>query len=187
MKANQLATLVLRLLGIYCLIQVIPTIAEMSGFLFVESKIDHSDNSILLTFVRASAPSICWLVISILLLLFSAPLGEKLGKGISEEKNSEISFEQTQALAFAIVGVFFLVESLSQFSISIYAASVSLKHLNKDQYPGGMDFNDWRAVLSAVGVVLKISIGAWMFFGARGFANLWRSFKNFGTPKPPEN
>jgi hypothetical protein len=187
MKANQLATMVLRLLGVYCLIQIIPTLIELGDLFFIEGKMNHSDNSIFQTFIPASIPSICWLVTTTLLFLFSGPLGEKLGRGINEEKTTEISFEQIQILAFAIVGVFLLVEGLSQLCVNIYAALTSLKHFNKDQYPGGMDFIDWRAVLSAVGVILKTAIGAWMFFGARGFANLWHSLRNFGTPKPPEN
>jgi hypothetical protein len=78
MKANQLATLVLRLLGIYCLIQIVPTVVALSTMVIIAR--------------------------------------------------------------------------------TIFAA----------------------------GIILKTALGLWMFFGARGFANLWRTLQNFGTPNPSE-
>src|SRR5271170_5106445 len=141
MKANQLATLVLRLLGIYCFIQIVPKIVALSSMGMVARTIEHSDNSIIMTFVQASIPSICWLVIAVLLFVFSIPWGERLTKGISEEKITGISFEQVQVLAFAVVGALIFAEAISQLFGSIQSALISLKHSNKDQYPEGMQFN----------------------------------------------
>jgi len=187
MKANQLATLVLRLLGIYCLIQIVPTVIALSTVGIIAQTIEHSNNSIVMTFGQASIPSICWLVIAVLLFVFSIPWGKKLTKDFNEASMTTIPFEQIQVLAFAVVGVLIFAGGVSQLFVSIQSALASLKHLNKDQYSGGMQFNDWHTVLFAVGVILKTALGLWMFFGARGFANFWRSLKNFGTPKPPEN
>ncbi len=185
MKPNQLAALVLRLLGIYCLIQVIPTITAASSIVIVAQTIEHSENPILTTFLQASVPAFGWLVAAVVLLVFSNFLGEKLAKGIHDEKITGITFEQMQVLAFAGVGVLLLAEGLSQLLSSIYSALLSANHFNQDQYPPGMQFIDWRRLLSAAGIVLQTGLGAWMFFGAQGFANFWRSLRNFGTPKPP--
>jgi hypothetical protein len=187
MKANQLATLVLRLLGIYCLIQVVPTITVLSSLVIVARTIEHSDNLIFTTFVQASIPAICWLAVAILLLKFSIPWGEKLASGISEETVASISFEQVQILAFAVVGVVLLAEGLSQLCGRVYSIINSMGRFDKVQYPSGMQFIDWHTLLSAFGFLLETALGAWMFFGARGFANFWRSMRNFGTPKLPEN
>jgi len=186
MKANQLATLVLRLLGIYCLIQIIPTVVALSSMVIIARTIEHSDNPITMTFVQASLPSICWLLIAVLLFVFSVPWGEKITRSFNEEKITRISFEQVQMLAFAVIGALIFAEAISQLFVSMQSALISLKHLNKDQFPEGMQFNDWHSVLFAAGIILKTALGLWMFFGARGFANLWRTLQNFGTPKPPE-
>jgi hypothetical protein len=51
----------------------------------------------------------------------------------------------------------------------------------------GAQYIDWHLVLLAFGALLKTALGLWMFFGARGFANLWRSSRNFGTPNSLSN
>jgi hypothetical protein len=186
MKPNQLATLVLRLLGVYCLIQVVPTITILSSIVIVAQTIGHSDNPVLMTFVEASIPGFCWLLVAILLLLFSVPWGEKLAWGLTGENTAEISFEHLQTLAFAVVGVFLVAEGLSQLCGSAYSVFTSVEHFDKDQFPMGPRFIDWHSLFSAFGFILKTAIGAWMFFGTQGFVNFWRSMRNFGTPKPPQ-
>ncbi|HEY4952600.1 MAG TPA: hypothetical protein VII71_04340 [Verrucomicrobiae bacterium] len=187
MKVNQLATLVLRLLGIYCFLQIVPTVATLSSLIFTMRIADHSDGLTIGAFTPVLLPLIGWLVIAILLFACSAQWGEKLTKSSNEASITTISFEQMQILAFAVVGALIFAEAISQLFGSIYSASISFKHLNKDQYPTGMQFNDWHSLLNAFGIILKTALGLWMFFGARGFANFWRSTRNFGTPKPPEN
>ena len=187
MKTNQLATLVLRLLGIYCIIQVVPTVTILSSMAIAAKIAEHSDFPIAMAFVQASISSICWLMVAILLFVFSAPWGERLAKGINMEKITGISFEQVQVLAFAVVGALLIAEGLSQFCGSIYSISISVDHLNRNQNPMGPQFIDWHSLLSAFGFILKTLIGAWMFFGTNGFANFWRSAQNFATPNPPEN
>jgi hypothetical protein len=187
MKANQLATLVLRLLGIYCLIQIVPTVVALSTLGIIAQTIEHSDNSNVMTFVQASIPSICWFVIAVLLFVFSIPWGKKLTKDLNEASITTISFEQVQILAFAVAGILIFAEALPQLLNSVSSFFISLNQVtSRNQYPPNAQFN-WRDLLAAVGIFLKAALGLWMFFGARGFTNLWRSLRNFGTPKPPEN
>jgi hypothetical protein len=186
MKANQLATLVLRLLGIYCLLQVLPTIVTLSSLVVVARMVEHSNNLILTTFVQASVPSICWLIVAVLLLKFSIPLGSKIATGIDDEKITEVSFEQVQVIAFAMVGAWLAAEGLSQLCNSIYSVFASAQHFNSNQYPGGPQYIDWHLILRAFGVFLQTAIGLWMLFGTQGFLNFWRAMRNFGTPKSLE-
>jgi hypothetical protein len=187
MKANQLATLVLRLFAIYCLIQFVPTVSILSSEMILVKAVDHSDISFASAFVSALIPSSCWLAVTVLLFVYSAQFGKWLAGDIDEANITRISFEQVQALAFAVAGALIIAEGVSQLFGSVYSALASLKHLNKNQYPSGMEFKDWHSLLFAFGVLLKTALGAWMFFGTRGFVNLWRSLQNFGTPKTPEN
>ena len=185
MKANQLAALVLRLLGIYCLIQVIPIIMALSSIIIIARTIEHSENPIFTTFVQASIPSLCWVALGVLLLVFSNFWGEKVAKGMGDEKMTEITFEQVQVLAFAGVGVLLLAEGLSQLFGNVYSVIALANQFHRDQHPEGMQYIDWRTLFSTLGNVLQAGLGAWMFFGARGFANFWHSARNFGTPKSP--
>jgi hypothetical protein len=186
MKANQLATLVLRLLGIYCLVVYVPIVPLFSGILF--SARNASDNSGIATIIIVVLFLVFWLGIGISLIACSVPWGEKLApKDVGEAKTSAISFEQVQTLAFAVAGILIFAEALPQLLNSVSSFFISLNQVTgRNQYPPNDQFN-WRSLLAAVGTFLKAALGLWMFFGAHGFANFWRSLRNFGTPKPPEN
>jgi len=186
MKANQLATLILRLFGVYCLIQIVPTIVAMSSMIIVAKTVAHSDNPIFTTFIQSSIAPICWLITSILLFLFSVPLGEKLTAGIDNEKITQVSFDQVQIIAFAVVGAWLATAGLSELFSGIYSALTSMQHFNAKQYPNGPQYIDWHLILRAFGEILQTAIGLWMFLGAHGFANFWRLARNFGTPKPAQ-
>ena len=185
MKTNQLATLVLRLLGIYCLIVFVPFVTVFSSALYYA----RSDSNYG-TLIIALAALFCllWLAVGISLIAFSVSWGNKLATGIAESNVTNLPFEQMQALAFAVAGGLIFAESLPQLFNSIYSLFVSFNHLaNREQYPAGTRFHEWNTLLIAMGTLLKAGLGLWLFFGARGFANFWRSMRNFGTPKPPEN
>ncbi len=186
MKANQLATLALRLMGIYILIEFIPIVSVSFTFAPYFSQANFTVYEI----VSMAATVLSFLAqfaIGVLLIVKAKSWGEKFVQQNPEANVTSVSFEQVQVLAFAVVGALIFAGALSQLFGNIYSASVAFTHFNKDKYPEGMQANDWRSLWVAFGVILKTVLGLWMFFGAHGFANFWRSMKNFGTPKPPEN
>jgi hypothetical protein len=187
MKANQLATLVLRLMGVYCLIQIVSTIAALSSLIFTMRVAEHADFSNPNVFMPTLIPLIAWVVVAVLLFARSVPWGESLAKNFCETIITTISFDQIQALAFAVAGVMIFADGASRLLGDVYSVAISVNHFNKDQYPAGAQYYDWRLILLAFGALLKTALGLWMFFGTKGFANLWSSARNFGTPKQPEN
>ncbi|HVU27314.1 MAG TPA: hypothetical protein VHG71_06205 [Verrucomicrobiae bacterium] len=188
MKANQLATLVLRLLGFYFIIEFIPTTATLISIPVVSETLENFNQSNLMISVQALVPAIFWLITGCLLLIFSARWGERLAKGINDEKIIEAPFEKFQILAFAVVGIFLFVSGLSQLctNIGTYFLFARIRNFAGETVHQPV-INDWRSFFSICGSVLQIAIAAWMFFDTHGFVNFWRSLRNFGTPKPPEN
>ena len=131
----------------------------------------------------------CLLAAGISLILFSAPLGEIITPKTNGESDVKaISFEQAQALAFAVAGVLIFVETLPQLIPDIFTF-LGFLFLRKpgDSLPG----NQWPfnrpGIFATIGTLLKAALGLGLFFRAQGFANFWRSLRDFGTPKPPEN
>lgn len=184
MKPNQLATLVLRLMGIYCLIVFVPMVPLFSSVLFYARS--GNDGSGTAAIILAVLFLIFWLGIGILLIVRSVPWGEKLTpKNMGEGNITAVSFEQIQMLVFAVAGVLIFADALPQLLNSISSFFTSLNQVTgRSQYPANAEFN-WHSLLAAIGILLKAALGLWLFFGARGFANLWRSLRTFGTPKPP--
>ena len=188
MKANQLVTLVLRLLGIYCLIQVIPAVTVASSVvpvIFAQHNLDHSAIPMMLVAVLFLTFQIA---VGVILITQSVPWGEKLAPGNPDEGIiTAISFEQVQVLAFAAVGVLIFADALPQLFNSVYSIVYSMSQITgRNQYAGDTRYI-WQPILTAIGTILKAALGLWMFFGARGFANFWRSLRTFGTPKAPED
>jgi hypothetical protein len=184
MKAHQLATLVLRLLGIFCLIEIIPYVSVYGSVMFIErSGLDYTVN---LATVIAILPLVFWLGVGISLIVYSVLWGQRLTKDFAESNVTALPFEQVQVLAFAVAGILILAGSLPQLFNIIY----SLGHLVEQEKYAGLKPGKsvvLQTLLSAVGIFSKTGLGLWMFFGARGFANFWRSMRNFGTPEPPAN
>jgi len=177
MKANQLATLVLRLIGVYFIAQ---TVIEFPLYgLEAITELGGRYGQIAIETLTGLAATT---VIGVLLIVFSALLGKKLApNNSSDEGISAITFKQAQTLAFAIAGVLIFANTLPQLFNSIFNL---LRATTTDTYqviqPGRRD------VELAVGVILKTTFGIWLFFGAEGFANFWGSLRNFATPKPPQ-
>jgi len=185
MKANQTATLTLRLLGIYCLIVFVPFVSVFSSALYYARS--GSNYGTVIT-VLAVLFCFLWLAVGISLIVFSASWGNKLTTGFGESNVTNLSFEQIQALAFAVAGALIFAESLPQIFNSLYSIFAVLDQLaNKDHYPIGTRFDLWPRLLGAVGTFLKAGLGLWLFFGARGVSKFWYSMRNFGTPKLPGN
>jgi hypothetical protein len=185
MKANQLATLVLRLLGIYCLVALYPLFNVFETALYL-SMANNSGGTI--TLIVAILSLIMWIGTGILLIVFSVPLGRRLPPEESgEDKISAVSFEQVQMLAFAVAGVLIFSEALPQLLNSLWSFLNAIEELKeRGQYPP-YALHDWSLMLGSIGNFLKAAVGLGLFFGARGFANFWRSMRNFATPKPPGN
>ncbi|HEX3856970.1 MAG TPA: hypothetical protein VHY30_06725 [Verrucomicrobiae bacterium] len=183
MKANQLAALVLRLLGIYCLVQVIPVASIFTSVIF--SALNGANGSASMA-ILAALFLISPIVIGVLLIIRSVPWGEKLiSKDAGDGNISAVSFEQVQMLAFAVTGILIFAGALPQLFNSVF----NLLHLLSSENSRNTDpiHNNPYLIEYAIGTLLKTALGLWLFFGACGFANFWRSLKNFGTPKPPEN
>jgi len=190
MKPNQLATLVLRLLGIYCLIQVIPTISAFTTTVFFAQAplVDgrgHALSNVAMIMV-AILPLACRLVLGTLLLVRSATWGERLvPKDVGRENITAISFEQAQALAFAIAGILIFSDALPSLFRSIYNL-INWFEIQKSHPELQSDYT-WRNGLTAFGALVQAVLGLLLFFCSHGFVNFWRSLRNFGTPRPPEN
>ncbi|MGA2179866.1 MAG: hypothetical protein ABSH15_09835 [Verrucomicrobiota bacterium] len=187
MKPNQLATLVLRLMGIYCLIQFIPAISistSTAPIIFSQDSLSHSEVTAI---VMAALFLAFQLVAGILLIVKSVPWGGKLTpKDAGEANIAAVSFEQVQVFAFAVVGALIFAGALPQLLNSIYSFLFYLNQVTAQNPSTSFATpHNWRALLTAIGTLLKAALGLGLFFGARGFANFWRSLRTFGTPKSP--
>ena len=187
MKANQLATLVLRLMGIYCLVTLIPMIGVLNSVIFYarSGTVDGRIAVVAITFLLTAS----WLVSGIALIVFSRPLGAMLTTRETGDANiTAVSFEQIQILAFAVAGILIFSGALPQLVSHVFALLDYLFQLRENSFRPGFESAFGRFGLSNfIGTLLKVVLGLWLFFGARGIANFWRSMRSFATPRAPES
>lgn len=181
MKANQWATLTLRLLGIYLLTIAIPLLVESFEPLFNAVRLGNIGAAIF-----AFLPTIgATLVIGALLIAFSVPLGAKLAPATTHHQDvTPVTFRQIETLAFAVAGLLIFAGALPQLFTSVFNLLFYLQSGNSRVYENGASYTR-QATELAIGVSLKATIGLWLFFGTDGFANFFNSMRNLGTPTPP--
>lgn len=185
MKANQLAALVLRLLGIYLLIEFVP-VFSLSSTIVPYIMGNGMNISEILVLFGVLLFTLLQISIGILLIVKAAPLGERLTRQITNQENIvAVSFEQVQAIAFAVVGVLIFAGALPQLLNSIWTFLFYMSQSSETTRYPGTQLSEWRTLFIAIGTILKAGLGLWMFFGAHGFSNFWRSMRSFGTPVPP--
>jgi hypothetical protein len=182
MKPNQLATLALRLMGVYTIIQGIPVLGMLTGMVAFAQR--SGELSVAGATAMAILPGLGLLAIGILLLVFSVPLGEKLARSAGEDAGvTLVSFELVQVLAFAVAGVLIFAGALPNLLNRISYLVQWLTAGKDDAFPRGSFV--LGEVLSAVGTIAQAALGLILFFGARGFCSFWRAMRTAGTTKPP--
>ena len=182
MKPNQLAALVLRLIGIYSLVEAVPLLAINIGSAVLAGEPVSSGPSRTALAAWLVLPPIFRIIIGIILLMRADVLAQKLApQGSGDEAIPSVSFEDIQVFMFAVAGVLIFSAALPQLFKSIFDLAQSLT--DHSVYWAGR----WRLATGAMGILIKAALGLVLFFRARGFANLWRSLRTFGTPKPPQS
>ena len=178
MKANQLATLALRLLGIFLI--ALSSIGIWQFGTAIEQIINREDNlDAKLKLLCLAAP----IVVGTLLIACAGPLGEKMTpKSTGTEGVSAITFRQIQTLAFAIAGLVIFAGALPEVLTSIFYIFRSYSE-NSPEFFQGMS---QMMIESSIGTLLRAALGIWLFFGASGFADFFSPTKYFATSKPPQ-
>lgn len=174
MKPNQFAALILRLLGIYCLIQSVNTFSTLAFAFsyYTGAPIQNRSQPDELQIIIVAGSFGLRLLIAYVLLTRAESLANRfVPPDVAQISSSAISLEQIQMLAFAVAGIATFADSLPQ--LSTYALGLSYRpsiFSLRNQLIGGGSF-------------LKAALGLWMFLAPRSFVNFWLSFRNFGTPK----
>ena len=187
MKLKQLATLMLRLMGVYCFILSIPMLGVFATVIVYSQQVAGGAKTSAL--IASLLPAAGLLAMGTLLISFAVAWGEKLCLPAANDADVSVaSFEQVQVLAFAMAGVLIFADALPQL-INCVSYLIGWVAAGREDWQKEGPYRDYRFREGAVaaGTVLKAILGLVLFFRARGVANFWRSLRTFATPKPPTN
>jgi len=153
MTKKEIATLSFKLLSLYAILQLIDKLAYIISYLI------YGDLSGVkfLNFIAWAVPPFLFLVCGILLWYTASPLASSLFKTAALDDKFNASLTDVQIVAFSVVGLFVLADSLPNFvRVAVwYSTSIEKSALSGD----GAAF------------LLRSVFGFWLLFGSRGIVN----------------
>ena len=178
MTRIQIASLSLKLIGIFSFIQAIPILRELSiAFAFKENNFimqDKTDQAFNYLLFGVLTSIILLLILGTCLIIFSDKLAEKIMKGNSETLLTDISARDIQSIAFSVVGVVLIVLAIPQI-VQLGVNIQVLKQAGDDVPTRNVLAGTWA---HAIGLIIQSVIGLLLFFGSRGLSSLWYSFQS---------
>jgi|GEM_PF-1798623 len=183
MTQNQIASLSLKLLGIYSLIEAIPLLRELSQvFAWRGSRIEMESGpfrtDLLLMGIMTSVGLL--LLLGLTLIIFSNSLSRRL---ITEEEaineKAELTAKNIQSIAFSIVGLVMIVIAIPHL-VQLAANLQALKSAGGESVKQSIQIGTW---VYSIGIAVQFIIGILLFLGGRGLSNIWFFFQKIRPMK----
>jgi hypothetical protein len=175
MTSINLAIVGLRLLAVYCFVQAIPLFSAF-GLVAAMFASDSFRGSIFTSLL----PGGSLLILAVVLFIFSEPLARRIASSPSADaREVACTFEQLQALAFAVAGILILATSLPSLGRAVQDLFV-LYSYHKQGGTNSADrvFSSW---LYSAGVFAQLVVGVLLLLKPKGFRNVWRYLQTAGT------
>ncbi len=166
MTKRELAAFILKLLGVYALIQSLPVLQGFAAMVFFLQS-DGTAFDVLATFVISVVPFLLLALAGVALLLFSDRLARIIvGRDGDAAVCSAIHGVEFQAIGFSVVGVLVALLAVPRLVQSLGNAWL----LRSQDWPDSMVRRTW---LAGVSIAVQLGLALVLFLRARGLANLW--------------
>ena len=172
MSKREFTAIILKLLGIYCLIQSLP----LFGYLGLVVNFSRDDRINLFYFVSvlvlSTIPLLIMLLASYILLRYADKLAKIL---ISEDGSMDITAalrpEELQAIGFSVAAVIIFLLAIPKLIYVIGSLCYFLMSDESQSMYAVILRGKWSTLLS---VVIQMALAVILFFRARGLANFWK-------------
>ncbi|MDR3631608.1 MAG: hypothetical protein P4L42_14910 [Desulfocapsaceae bacterium] len=173
MNQNQIASLSLKLAGIYAIIQAIPQLRDVFHVAAMRGLNTEMDNGpmetdfiligILISFGLLILVGLCFII-------FSKSLARQM---ITKDEliieNAELTAKNIQSIAFSVVGLIMVVTAIPHF-VQFAANLQALKNPGVETIRREISAGSWAY---AFGMAVQVIIGLLLFFGGPGLSSLW--------------
>ena len=183
MTKRETATVLLRLMVIYAMLQFAPSLLYVIGILSSISSSPHPQYAFLSFGITLIAPLI-WIGLCLLVLRFS---GRIAGRLMPEDGDAgsllTLSFDQCQTLGFNFIGLLLIVQAFPQL-IQLIST------IRFEGYVTGMAgrVDVYRRLLpNALAFLAQLLAGLFLFFRARGLARHWAMLQDRTRPMKKES
>ena len=172
MQAKDIASLSLKILGIYSLIQAVPIIQPifMMWTAINRAKTQGADLSFS-SVALLSLPVIILIFIGIILIIFSSFLGSKLTSCQINTTDNSASKSDIQSIAFSVVGIFAFIWAAPSLLTIIFNMYI----IHSTAAAGNAVINTFSHI---AGLVAQIVLGLFLFFGSSRIVRFWNAKPN---------
>jgi hypothetical protein len=154
MKKSELSFILVRLLGIYFIVQSISSLSNLGWFFTVNELTNSTEYATWLTSILTIfGPSIVYLISGLLLLKFSKTIGLKISSEANEDLPVIENFKEIQAVLFSFAGILVVVFTIGQFIRGV----IAVISLSGTPYPDKYVRDSWFD-FAASGVQMIIGI-----------------------------
>jgi len=158
MKNREIAILAYKVLGFYAFVEAISKSYDVVYYLLGDIPNNISANAVLLILLPPILLILCGV-----LLWYSAPLlADNIFKSTIQEMKTEISSADTAVIAFSVVGLFLLANSLPRI--------VELIFMYYDVVVAQVTENRSPLISNIIVTLLKSILGLWFLFDSRRIA-----------------
>jgi hypothetical protein len=183
MNQKQIASLSLKLLGIYSIIEAIPLLRELSGvFAFRGSGIQMEGGPIQtdVLLIGILIPFGLLLLVGFCLIIFSKSFAARMTlKDEIITETTELTARNIQSIAFSVVGlvmIVFAIPHLVQLAANLQAFKSAGSEMLKEQ----ISIGTWAY---SIGIAVQFIIGLLLFIGGRGLSSIWHFFQKLRPMK----
>jgi len=173
MKKREISSLLIKLLGIYCLFQAVPSLSGSLGMIF---SMGHMPSVGMKMIYLASAiiVPLFWMAFCISVICKSDAIAKFIYKEDSDASQIiALNFQDCMVLGFCIIGVLLFVQSLPSLIRQI--VNIRSNQLGINDYTSSDSYKESLSQL--VSYLIQAVIGALMFFKANSLADLWERFQ----------
>lgn len=177
MTKNDIITLALKILGIYCIIVAILTLRFTISMIFSFYVDQPSAPSLTSIIVGSLIPLVFLILLSYFLIAKSDTLSKLLIQNDDKEKIIQsFSLEDMQAIVFSVVGVIVIIWALPKLSQIV--TQISFLKIHRED-PLSIRIGQ-RLISDIIDVGFRLILGGYLFLGGRGLAKVWHKIHPLG-------
>jgi len=171
---HEIASLSLKILGIYSIIQAVPLLQPIGMYLTTFRHLADKPISPVSIFLGSALPPIILILLGTFLIIFSSRLAGRL---ISDDATgtalSAMSGLQIQALVFSVLGVAVFVMAIPKL-VQIGTNLAVLNHAETKHEAERILRHTWPHITA---VIVQLLIGVGLFLGGKGLAKFWHHLR----------
>jgi hypothetical protein len=170
MTKRETTSLLIKLMGVYCLVQFAPALLSAFRFISVSSSWTWQTRLVIML-CTVLVPAI-WIVFCLILIRSSDRIARRFYPEDSDASQlTGLGFEDLQNLGYHFIGLLLLVQSFPQ--IVYLVSSIRLQDAYLPGYTASPTFK-METFPQLLALLAQLAIGLVLFLRPKGLSNLWR-------------